>query len=92
MDNKNVFIAIALSMSVLLFWAAFFESPRPIKNDNVQTQKKTNENTNEKNMFQNQSLFLFKGQVARQTRRQQRPVEIHLPSPRRDLCVVGEHA
>ena len=44
MDNKNVFIAIALSMSVLLFWAAFFESPRPIKNDNVQTQKKTNEN------------------------------------------------
>ena len=23
MDNKNVFIAIALSMSVLLFWAAF---------------------------------------------------------------------
>ena len=28
MDNKNVFIAIALSMSVLLFWAAFFETPR----------------------------------------------------------------
>ena len=28
MDNKNVFIAIALSMSVLLFWAAFFETPK----------------------------------------------------------------
>ena len=28
MDNKNVFIAIALSMSVLLFWAAFFETPQ----------------------------------------------------------------
>ena len=24
MDNKNVFVAIALSMSVLLFWGAFF--------------------------------------------------------------------
>ena len=31
MDNKNVFIAIALSMSVLLFWAAFFDSPKPVK-------------------------------------------------------------
>ena len=28
MDNKNVFVAIALSMSVLLFWGAFFESPK----------------------------------------------------------------
>ena len=39
MDNKNVFIAIALSMSVLLFWAAFFESPKPINNNTVQEQK-----------------------------------------------------
>ena len=31
MDNKNVFVAIALSMSVLLFWAAFFEQPRPVE-------------------------------------------------------------
>ena len=28
MDNKNVFVAIALSMSVLLFWNAFFETPK----------------------------------------------------------------
>ena len=28
MDNKNVFVAIALSMSVLLFWGAFFETPK----------------------------------------------------------------
>ena len=28
MENKNVFIAIALSMSVLLFWGAFFETPQ----------------------------------------------------------------
>ena len=41
MDNKNVFIAIALSMSVLLFWAAFFESPKPVNNDAVQQQQKT---------------------------------------------------
>jgi len=27
-NNKNVFIAIALSMAVILFWAAFFETPR----------------------------------------------------------------
>ena len=41
MDNKNVFIAIALSMSVLLFWAAFFETPKPInKNSTQQEQKK----------------------------------------------------
>ena len=44
MDNKNVFIAIALSMSVLLFWAAFFESPKPVKNNIDEQQKKTNEN------------------------------------------------
>ena len=45
MDNKNVFIAIALSMSVLLFWAAFFETPKQTNNENVQQQKKSNENT-----------------------------------------------
>ena len=44
MDNKNVFIAIALSMSVLLFWAAFFESPTPVNNNTSQQQQKTNEN------------------------------------------------
>jgi len=39
MENKNVFIAIALSMSVLLFWSAFVDSPQPI---NVQNQKVSN--------------------------------------------------
>ena len=29
MENKNVFIAVALSMSVLLFWSAFFDQPKP---------------------------------------------------------------
>ena len=45
MDNKNVFIAIALSMSVLLFWAAFFEQPKPVnKNLSQQEGKSNNEN------------------------------------------------
>ena len=30
MDNRNVFVAIALSMSVLLFWGAFFETPKKL--------------------------------------------------------------
>ena len=46
MDNKNVFIAIALSMSVLLFWAAFFEGPKPVnQNINNKERKLANENT-----------------------------------------------
>ncbi len=43
MDNKNVFIAIALSMSVLLFWAAFFETPKQVNKD-IPQQERTNEN------------------------------------------------
>ena len=30
--DRNVFIAIALSMSVLLFWGAFFETPKRTAN------------------------------------------------------------
>ncbi len=46
MDNKNVFIAIALSLSVLLFWSAFFETPQPVQQNKVnqQIQGKTQEN------------------------------------------------
>ena len=46
MDNKNVFVAIALSMSVLLFWAAFFESPRPVEKNTVQKQENNKNNEN----------------------------------------------
>ena len=44
MDNRNVFVAIALSMSVLLFWGAFFETPKNnIENQaNKQIEKKDN--------------------------------------------------
>ena len=43
MDNKNVFVAIALSMSVLLFWGAFFETPKTKVEEekNNQIQEKT---------------------------------------------------
>ena len=34
MENKNVFIAIALSMSVLLFWSAFVDPPQPVDTQN----------------------------------------------------------
>ena len=34
MENKNVFIAIALSMSVLLFWSAFVDSPQLVDKQN----------------------------------------------------------
>ena len=42
MDNKNVFVAIALSMSVLLFWGAFFETPK------TKVEEKTNNQIQEK--------------------------------------------
>jgi len=48
MENKNVFIAIALSMSVLLFWSAFVDSPQPIdvKNQKVSTTQPEEKITN----------------------------------------------
>ena len=46
MDNKNVFIAVALSMSVLLFWSAFIDPPNPIENQ-TEIVKKQQENNKE---------------------------------------------
>ena len=45
MDNKNVFIAVALSMSVLLFWSAFMDPPKLNENKNeiVKNQQLKNE-------------------------------------------------
>ncbi len=45
MDNRNVFVAIALSLAVLLFWSAFFETPEPIGRKNI---VKENQNKSEK--------------------------------------------
>ena len=44
MDNKNVFVAIALSMSVLLFWGAFFETPKK-DNQNLETNNQVQQKT-----------------------------------------------
>ena len=45
MDNKNVFVAIALSMSVLLFWGAFETPRKPIDQKNNQKVEKVQQNT-----------------------------------------------
>ncbi len=47
MDNKNVFVAIALSMSVLLFWGAFFETPKKTidQKNNQKLEQKVKENS-----------------------------------------------
>ncbi|MDB9799436.1 membrane protein insertase YidC [Pelagibacteraceae bacterium] len=50
MDNKNVFVAIALSMSVLLFWGAFFETPKQIEKNNSTQEKKLQKE------FQNENI------------------------------------
>jgi len=48
MDNRNVFVAIALSLAVLLFWGAFFETPKPIgTNDNFNVSKTQNKKNSE---------------------------------------------
>ena len=44
MDNRNVFVAIALSMAVLLFWGAFFETPRQVKENQTLNNVQTNQN------------------------------------------------
>ena len=35
MDNRNVFVAIALSMSVLLFWGAFLKHPKNLSEQKI---------------------------------------------------------
>ena len=44
MENKNVFIAIALSMSVLLFWSAFVDPPQAIDKQNQKISNSQTEN------------------------------------------------
>ena len=48
MDNRNVFVAIALSMSVLLFWGAFFDTPKQQKNVVSQKQERNLNSSTEK--------------------------------------------
>ena len=44
MDNRNVFVAIALSMAVLLFWGAFFETPRQVEENKTLNNIQSNQN------------------------------------------------
>ena len=45
--DRNVFVAIALSMSVLLFWGAFFETPKkPINPKDKQKVEQSTTNIN----------------------------------------------
>ena len=44
MENKNVFIAIALSMSVLLFWSAFVDPPQTVDKQNQKVLSAQQEN------------------------------------------------
>ena len=44
MENKNVFIAIALSMSVLLFWSAFVDPPQTTERPNQKVLNNQQEN------------------------------------------------
>ena len=45
--DRNVFVAIALSMSVLLFWGAFFETPKKTSQQqiNQKVEQKSDQNT-----------------------------------------------
>ena len=45
--DRNVFVAIALSMSVLLFWGAFFEAPKKTSDQqiNQKVEQKKEQNT-----------------------------------------------
>jgi YidC/Oxa1 family membrane protein insertase len=57
MENKNVFIAIVLSMAVLLSWATFVERPQQIDSNTLKQEKiKKVENNNEITPNINQTL------------------------------------
>ena len=45
--DRNVFVAIALSMSVLLFWGAFFETPKKTSEQqiNQKVEQKSEQNS-----------------------------------------------
>ena len=60
MDNRNVFVAIALSMSVLLFWGAFFETPRKTANQKIAPQAEKNNNQSSITPSINQPIIIKK--------------------------------
>ena len=72
-NNKNVFIAIALSMSVLLFWGAFVETPKVEKESPLQKkqlQQQRNSDTISPNITQSQEIEIIsrEGSIAKEKR------------------------
>ena len=63
MDNKNVFVAIALSMSVLLFWGAFFETPRQEQKPSNNTKVEKGDQDN--NIVPNLNPEIIKQKISR---------------------------
>ena len=59
MDNRNVFVAIALSMAVLLFWGAFFETPRQVKENQTLNNVQTNQNETQSDITPIRSQILL---------------------------------
>ena len=73
MDNRNVFVAIALSMSVLLFWGAFFDAPKQQRNVVSQKQERnlnssTNQITPDINQFKNETSLSRKDAITQNDR------------------------
>ena len=66
MENKNVFIAIALSMSVLLFWSAFVDSPQSVKKQNQKVSNSVQENKiTDNNIVPNIDSTIVKENISR---------------------------
>ena len=73
MDNRNVFVAIALSMSVLLFWGAFFDTPKQQRNVVSQKQERnlnssTNQITPDINQFKTETSLSRKDAITQNDR------------------------
>ena len=73
MDNRNVFVAIALSMSVLLFWGAFFDAPKQRRNVVSQKQERnlnssTNQITPDINQFKTETTLSRKDAITQNDR------------------------
>ena len=64
MDNKNVFVAIALSMSVLLFWGAFFETPR--QEQKLSNNTKVEKGDQDNNIVPNLNPEIIKQKISRE--------------------------
>ncbi len=65
MDNKNVFVAIALSMSVLLFWGAFFETPKQQQQNQIDKPVKSQENVSSTGITPNVNQEIIINKVSR---------------------------